>query len=115
MMQRILSADQLDNNRSVLIYGAGVAGRTLRHLLEKEGITVRAFIDSHHNGREDGLPVLRVDEIEKGDGDKIVICSIYVNDIIKECHAHGLEDIADGYPLYIFYTRTGFRLKFSAP
>ncbi|CAO3441341.1 hypothetical protein [Azospirillum endophyticum] len=95
-----------------MIYGAGVAGRTLRHLLEREGIMVQAFIDSFRNGKEDDLPVFRVDEIDKYEIEKVVICSIYVNEIIAACRLRGLENIVDGYPLYVLHTRTGFRLRF---
>jgi FkbM family methyltransferase len=57
-----LMRESLLGEKSIAIYGAGGAGFKLRQVLEKRGIEVVCFIDTHKTGECEGIPIVSIQD-----------------------------------------------------
>jgi hypothetical protein len=85
-----VSCEDLRDVPAIYIYGAGRFGRDMLELMLADGVQgVRGFIDSEKSGTVDGLPMYSLAEYERlrGPDDLVMICSMYVYDIMKRLRA----------------------------
>lgn len=81
---------------NIYIYGAGQTGDKLEKFINKyyENILIAGFIDKYKEGEIRGIPILKLNEVDKEDNIVIPIESIHtVWEIVEELHENGFSNI----------------------
>lgn len=99
----VRATDELKDANRIFIYGSGAAGQAVRGRMERDGVAVAGFLDSHHAGQVHGLPVLPAASYatEQKDGDVVLVVSQYSREIEKTIRSLGIQNCFDGYRLFL--------------
>lgn len=81
-------------NQPIIIFGADIAGKIVKKIIEKRGLKVKAFADNNSNkitAELDGVPVIHASELFLNYDPRsiILIASTYISDIIRQLEDRG--------------------------
>ena len=101
------------SKKSVYIFGADIAGKVIKRLLDKSEITVNGFIDNNKNKCAafiDDVPVFHANSLHQIDKNAVVlIASTYIDDIISQLERLKFYNWAPITFIIEHYKQTNFR------
>ncbi|KAA0593738.1 hypothetical protein J2848_005918 [Azospirillum lipoferum] len=99
----VRATGELKDAARIFIYGSGAAGQAVRERMERDGIAVAGFLDSHRAGQAHGLPVLQATSYatQQKEGDSVLVVSQYAREIEKTIRSLGIRNCFDGYRLFL--------------
>lgn len=100
-MKAVRDIRDLPTDGTILIFGAGGAGRRIKAAYDRIGVAVRGFVDNQKTGTIDDVPVLDLPAFLelRSDDTRLVVASMYIAEIAQQLVRHGVTDYVNAYPL----------------
>ncbi len=100
-MHHLFALDQLPQDRTLVIFGAGLGGLTVHDRIRSAGYHVAGYIDDYAEAAHYGLPLYRTNALSQllDVNPVVIIASQHWRKIGRTLRACGLTDLMDGSPL----------------